>query len=162
MLPHHATMQRKCIVDKVSKVREWIKNISEKRGELGGHSICPYAFSASVHIEERALRRVTLSSLPNADVIVYILEDDISECALMQRVAEINMSQSMWYALDDHMDDATYINGVQSNFSKGNLLLIQKRDKLERARETLHQTDYYKYWSPTMYRRIVNGKLTSR
>ena len=71
------------------------------------------------------------------------------------------MSQGVWYALDDHMDDATYINGVQSNFGKGNLLLIQKRDKLERARETLHQTDYYKYWSPTMYRRIVNGQ-TSR
>jgi len=162
MLPQAETIRRKCIVDKVSKVRDWIKYISEQRGELGGHSICPYAFSASVHIEERALRRVTLSSLPNADVIIYILEDDISECALMQRVAEINMSQSEWYALDDHMDDATHINGVQSNFSKGNLLLIQKRDKLERAREQLHKTDYYTHWSPTLYRRIVNGKLTSR
>lgn len=162
MLPLAETIRRRCIVDKVSKVREWIKELTKQRGELGGHSICPYAFSASVHIEERALRRVTLSSLPDADVIVYILEDDISECALMQRVAEINMSQGVWYALDDHMDDATFINGVQSNFGKGNLLLIQKRDKLERARETLHQTDYYKYWSPTMYRRIVNGKLTSR
>ena len=157
-----AIKRRKCIVDKVSKVREWIKNISEKRGELGGHAICPYAFSASVHIEERALRRVTLSSLPDADVIVYIVEDDISECALMQKVAELNMCQSEYVVLDDHMNDTTYINGVQTNFSKGNLLLIQKRDKLESARESLHKTDYYKYWSPSMYRRIVNGKLTSR
>jgi hypothetical protein len=158
MLPLAEIVKRKCIVDKVSRVKEWIKYISEQRGDLGGHAICPYAFSASVHIEERALRRVTLSSLPNADVIVYILEDDISECALMQRVAEINMSQSVWYALDDHMDDATYINGVQSNFNEGNLLLIQKRDKLEKAREQLHKTDYYQYWSPTLYRRIINGK----
>ncbi|AOO12031.1 hypothetical protein Np200711_085 [Cyanophage S-RIM44] len=158
MLPVAEIVKRKCIVDKVSRVKEWIKYISEQRGDLGGHAICPYAFSASVHIEERALRRVTLSSLPNADVIIYILEDDISECALMQRVAEINMSQSVWYALDDHMDDATHINGVQSNFNEGNLLLIQKRDKLEKAREQLHKTDYYKHWSPTLYRRIINGK----
>ena len=161
MLRHPAIKQRKCIVDKVSKVREWIEYISQKRGELGGYAVCPYAFSASVHIEERALRRVTLNSLPDADVIIFILEDDISECALMQRVTELNMSQTEYIVLDDHMDDMTCINGVQTNFGKGNLLLVQKRDKLEKARESLHQTDYYKYWSPTMYRRIVNGKLTS-
>ena len=43
-------------MDRVSEVREWIKNISEKRGELGGHAICPYAFSVSVCIEERSER----------------------------------------------------------------------------------------------------------
>ena len=47
-------------MDKVSEVRDWIKYISEKRGELGGFAICPYAFSASVHIEETALSEVTL------------------------------------------------------------------------------------------------------
>lgn len=145
-------------MDKVSKVREWIEYISQKRGELGGYSVCPYAFSASVHIEERALRRVTLNSLPDVDVIIFILEDDISECALMQRVAELNMSQTEYIVLDDHMDDTTYINGVRTNFGKGNLLLVQKRNKLEKAREQLHKTDYYKHWSPSLYRRIVNGK----
>ena len=162
MLRHPAIKQRKCIVDKVSKVREWIEYISQKREDLGGYAVCPYAFSASVHIEERALRRVTLNSLPDADVIIFILEDDISECALMQRVTELNMSQTEYIVLDDHMDDTTCINGVQTNFGKGNLLLVQKRDKLETARESLHQTDYYKYWSEEMYRRIVNGKLISR
>lgn len=158
MLRHPAIKQRRCIVDKVSKVREWIEYISQKRGELGGYSVCPYAFSASVHIEERALRRVTLNSLPDVDVIIFILEDDISECALMQRVAELNMSQTEYIVLDDHMDDTTYINGVRTNFGKGNLLLVQKRNKLEKAREQLHKTDYYKHWSPSLYRRIVNGK----
>lgn len=158
MLRLVAIMRRKCIVDKVSKVREWIKYISKEHKDLGGYAICPYAFSASVHIEECNLRRVTLNSLPQVDVIVYILEDDISECVMLQRVAELNMSQNEYIVLDDHMSDTTYINGVQSNFGKGNLLLVQKRAKLEKARETLHKTEYYKYWSPTMYRRIINGK----
>lgn len=151
-------MQRKCIVDKVSKVRAWIKNISEKRGELGGHAICPYAFSASVHIEERALRQVTLNSVPDADVIIYIVEDHISEGALMQKVAELNMCQTEYIVLDDHKNEPTFINGVQTNFNEHNILLIQKRAKLEKAREHLHQTDYYSYWSEEMYRRVVNGK----
>jgi hypothetical protein len=162
MLPHLETTHVNRIVDKVSKVREWIKHISQKRGELGGHAVCPYAFSASVHIEERALRRVTLNSVPDADVIIYIVEDNISECALMQKVAELNMSQTEYIVLDDHKDEATHINGVQTNFHEHNLLLIQKRAKLEKARESLHQTDYYNYWSEEMYRRVVNGKLTSR
>jgi len=158
MLQVAEIIRRRCIVDKVSKVRAWIEYVSKQRGELGGYAICPYAFSASVHIEERALRRVTLSSLPEKDVIIYILEDDISECALMQRTAEINMSQSVWFALEDHMDETTHIGGLQSNFGKGNLLLIQKRDKLDKAREQLHKTDYYTHWSPSLYRRIVHGK----
>ena len=158
MLPHQETTHVNHIVDKVSKVREWIECISQKRGELGGHAVCPYAFSASVHIEERALRRVTLNSVPDADIIIYILEDDISECALMQKVTELNMSQEEYIVFDDHKNEPTYINGVQTNFGKGNILFISKRDKLESARENLHQTDYYNYWSEEMYRRVVNGK----
>lgn len=150
------------IVDKVSKVKEWIKNISQKRGDLGGHSICPYAFSASVHIEERSLRSVALTSVPDVDVIIYIVEDDISEVSMMQKIAELNMSQSEYIVLDDHRDDSTFINGIKTNFSEHNLILIQKRDKLEKARDLLHQTDYYHYWSEELYRRIVDGKQSNR
>ncbi|CAF34141.1 hypothetical protein S-PM2d077 [Synechococcus phage S-PM2] len=151
-------------MDKVSKVKEWIKNISTKREELGGHSICPYAFSASVHIEERSLRSVSLNSgnLVDYDVIIYIIEDDIDEAAMMQKVAELNMSQTEYLVLDDHKNESTYINGIQSNFCEHNLILIQKRDKLEKARDQLHKTNYYDYWSEQMYRRIVNGKKSDR
>jgi len=162
MLPHLETTHVNRIVDKVSKVREWIECISQKRGELGGHAVCPYAFSASVHIEERALRHVTLNSVPDADVVIYIVEDDISESAMMQKIAELHMSQTEYIVLDDHKNEPSHINGIQTNFHEHNLLLVQKRAKLEKARESLHQTDYYNYWSEEMYRRVVNGKLASR
>ncbi len=45
---------------KVSEIREWIKHVSKKREELGDHAIYPYAFLASVHVEERARSEVTL------------------------------------------------------------------------------------------------------
>ena len=143
------------IVDKVSEVREWIKYISEKRGELGGFAICPYAFSALVHVEKRTLSDVTL--IEGFDVVVFIVEDDISVASMLQKIAELNMVYRDYIWLDDHKEETTYLSGVQSNFGKANLILCQKRDKLLQARENLSKTDYYKYWSEELYNRIVKG-----
>ncbi len=72
------------------------------------------------------------------------------------------MSQTEYIVLDDHRDDSTFINDLKTNFSEHNLILIQKRDKLSKAREQLHQTNYYDYWSTELYRRIVDGKQSDR
>ena len=145
------------IVDKgrVEEVKEWIKELTVKREELGGFSICPYAFSALVHVEERALSDVTL--IKGFDVVVFIVEDDISVASMLQKIAELNMIYRDYIWLDDHKEETTYINGVQSNFGKANLILCQKRDKLLQARETLHKTNYYTYWSTDLYKRIERG-----
>lgn len=145
------------IVDKgkVEAVRDWIKELTVKREELGGFSICPYAFSALVHVEERALSKVTL--IEGFDVVVFIVEDDISVASMLQKIAELNMIYRDYIWLDDHKEETTYISGVQSNFGKANLILCQKRDKLLQARETLHKTNYYTYWSTDLYKRIVRG-----
>lgn len=147
-------MQRSDIEDRVSK---WIEHVSEGREELGGHAICPYASSAYVEVIKCKLADIALNSDANADVIIFDV-GNVSLCAMMQKTSELSMMYPDYVILDDHMDEPTYINGVQSNFGVGNLILIQKKDKLESAREILHKTDYYKYWSPTMYRRIINGK----
>lgn len=139
------------------RVSKWIEYISKEREELGGYPICPYAFSASVEVIECKLADIALNSDANADVIIFDV-GNVSLCAMMQKISELSMQYPDYMILDDHKDDPTYIKGIQSNFGEGNLILIQKRDKLESARETLHKTDYYRYWSPTMYRRIVNGK----
>lgn len=141
-------------MDKVSKVREWIKNIAVKRKELGGFSICPYAFSASVEIIECALTSVSLKP-GDAEVVVYIVEDSVSLAALLQKVTELNMRHADYLFLDDHVSEPTFINGIQTNFGKHNIIIAQKRDKLLRARENLHKTDYYKLWSEELYNRIV-------
>jgi len=159
MLPLAGTKRGNPIVDKVSEVREWIKHVSEKRGELGGFAICPYAFSASVHIEEVALSGVTL--IEGVDVVIFIV-GDCTVASMMARVSELNMLYPDYIWLDDHKDEPTYIQGVQSNFGKDNLILCQKRDKLLEARENLHKTDYYNHWHQEMYKRIIHGKFTSR
>ena len=160
MLPLAEIKRGNHTVDKVSEVREWIRHISEKRGELGGHAICPYAFSASVHIEERALSEVTLIE-EDVDVVIFIV-GNCSVAAMMATVDHLNMVHRDYMWLDDHKDEPTFINGVQSNFGKDNLILCQKRDKLLEARENLHKTDYYSHWHQEMYKRIIHGKFTSR
>lgn len=160
MLPLAETKQKRNTVDKVSEIREWIKHVSMKRGELGGFAICPYAFSASVCIEERALSDVTLIE-EDVDVVIFIVED-CSVAAMMATVDYLNMIHRDYMWLDDHKDEPTFINGVQSNFGKHNLILCQKRDKLLKAREQLQKTDYYSHWHQEMYERIINGKFTSR
>jgi len=156
------------IVDKASEVKEWIKEISVKRGELGGHAICPYAFSASVKIVERALNKLTLKAefvkfieIENYEVAIFIVEDDVTLPMMLQTMSELSMMFSDYVFLDDHKDDPTFINGIQSNFGKHNLIIVQKRDKLLKAREQLAETNYYGFWTKEMYERIVNGKLTS-
>ena len=114
-----------------------------------------YAFSALVHVEERALSDVTLKE--GFDVVVFIVEDDISVASMLQKIAELNMIYRDYIWLDDHKEETTCINGAQSNFGKANLILCQQRDKLLQARETLHKTNYYTYWSNDLYKRIVRG-----
>ena len=160
MLPLAEIKRGNPIVDKVSEVREWIKHVSVKRGELDGFAICPYAFSASVHIEEVALSEVTLIEA-DAEVIIFIV-GDCTVAAMMATVDRLNMTYRDYIWLDDHKDEPTFINGVQSNFGKDNLILCQKRDKLLEARKQLHKTDYYSHWHQEMYKRIIHGKFTSR
>ena len=119
MLRVAETKQRRNTVDKVSEVREWIKHVSVKRGELGGHAICPYAFSASVHIEETALSDVTL--IEGFDVVIFIV-GDCSIASMMATVDRLNMIHRDYMWLDDHKDEPTFIGGVQSNFGKDNLI----------------------------------------
>jgi len=154
--------KRRCIVDKVSEVRQWIEHVSVKREELGGHAICPYAFSASVCIEERALSEVTLIEGATEDIIIFIVEDNVTLASVLNKVAELNMKHPEHVFLDDHKDDPTHIMGIQSNFGKHNLIMCQRNDKLLEAREKLHKTDYYTYWHQQMYERIINGKFPNR
>jgi hypothetical protein len=162
MLLRAEITKRKCIVDKVSEVRQWIEHVSKKREELGGHAICPYAFSASVKVVETALSEVTLIEGATEDIIIFIVGDNVTLASMLNKVAELNMKHQEHVFLDDHVDEPTHIMGIQSNFGKYNMIMCQRNDKLLEAREKLHKTDYYTYWHQEMYQRIINGKFPNR
>lgn len=146
--------ERNGIADKVGDVRKWIATLITPKEELGNHSICPFAAASTVAIMETPLGGV--APLDGCDVAVFI----VGECSLedlQARCRSLNVTYPRYLFLDDHRDDPSYINGVQTNNGKHNLILCQLRDKLLKARENLHKTDYYEYWSEDLYKQIVEG-----
>lgn len=159
MLPRHETRHVRSIVDKVSKIKEWIQKISESNEALGGYSICPYAGAAKYSVTECDLKDIVWKvDTSSDDIQIFIVEDDCTLDAIVDWRNALNRRYKDYLFLDDHIDEATFIQGIQSNFGKGNIMIAQRRDELYRARNTLHKTEYYSYWSEELYGRILNGK----
>jgi hypothetical protein len=58
--------------------------------------------------------------------------------------------------LPDHKDRDTFINGVQTNNGKYNLILCQWRDNLESARTKLKNSNYYSFWDQEYLKEILS------
>jgi hypothetical protein len=156
MLPPVETMLVKNIVDKATKdIQDWILSLTKPKRELGRFATCPYAQFAKYQIEKRLIS--DLEPLEGAEVAIFVLGDAHTLEELLERCRELNEAYPDYIFLEDHKDDPSYINGVQTNNGKYNLILCQSKEKLLKARETLKETRYYSYWDEEMYNRIVQG-----
>jgi len=142
-------------VGKVAEdINEWIRGITRPQEALGGFPVCPYASKATYCVKECSLSDV--GPVEGVDVAIFVVGDcEVSR--MLQRCSELNMIHRDYIFLDDHSSEPSYINGVQTNCGKYNLILVQRRDELFEARDHLRKTEYYKFWSEEMYNRIVEG-----
>ena len=62
-------------------------------------------------------------------------------------VFNMEMMYTDLVALEDHPDDKEIINGVQMNFGKCILVLVQRLSKLNEASNILKEKGYYDNWS---------------
>lgn len=148
-----ATTLGKSTEDKVTDIRNWIAWLCAPQEVLGRHPICPFAATATVIIQDSFLRNVAPWS--GVDVAIFIVEDDLTLKDLQNRCKTLNAYYPEYIFLDDHKDDPSYINGIQTNNGSYNLILVQSKNKLLSAREVLHKSDYYAYWSEDFYQKIV-------
>lgn len=156
MLQPVATMLVKNIVDKVTKdIQDWILGLIKPKRELGRFATCPYAQFAKYSIEKRLIS--DLQPLEGVEVAIFVLDDSHTLEDLLEACRALNEAYSDYIFLDDHKDDHTYINGVQTNNGKYNLILCQNKEKLMKARENLKTTRYYSYWEESLYNKIVQG-----
>ena len=156
MLPQAEIMLGKNIVDKVTKdIQNWIIDLSKPRKELGKFAVCHYAQFAKYQIEKRSIS--DLAPPEGVEVAIFVLEDSHTLEDLVGRCRELNEAHPDYVFLDDHKDDPSFINGIQTNNGKYNLIICQDKKKLLTARENLHTTKYYSYWDEEMYNRIVKG-----
>ena len=125
-------------------ILHWIGQLSKIRPELGNFAICPYASKANYTIVDEKLSQI----VPNDDfdVIIYVVEDNISAQFLYDAVDDYNRNYPDYKFIADHGKTKTYIQGIQTSNGKYNLVLCQLRKELTEARKKLAKTNYYDYW----------------
>jgi hypothetical protein len=156
MLPPAVTKPVKNIVDKETKdIQDWIIRISKPRNELGRFATCPYARFSKYQIEKRSIS--DLAPLAGVEVAIFVLEDSLTLDDLLGACRALNEAYPDYIFLDDHRDNDTFINGVQTNNGIYNLIICQNKERLLQARKDLHETKYYSYWDQEMYHKIVQG-----
>ena len=141
--------------EKSRYILHWIKQLSKIRPELGNFAICPYASNANFAIVDEKLSQI----MPNNDfdVIIYVVEDDISANFLYDAVDDYNHNYPEYRFIADHGKTKTYIQGIQTSNGKYNLVLCQSRKELTEARKKLGKTSYYDYWDESYLYEVLEN-----
>ena len=139
--------------EKNKYILHWVKQLSKLRPEIGNFSICPYASGANFQIIEEKLYKITPNS--EYDVIIYVVEDDISADFLYDAVDDYNRNYPEYRFIADHGKTKTYIQGIQTGNGKYNLVLCQPRKELTEARKKLAKTTYYDHWNKNYLEEVL-------
>ena len=140
--------------DKKSRyILHWIDQLSKIRPELGNFAICPYASKANFSIIDNKLSQIVPK--PDFDVVIYVVEDNISAQFLYDAVDDYNRNYPEYKFIPDHGKTKTYIQGIQTSNGLYNLVLCQPRKELTEARKKLARTDYYNYWDKSYLKEVL-------
>jgi hypothetical protein len=144
----------------------WIKRISEKKDELGGFNVCPYAkasledkkvFWSYIGQECEAYILRYIEATPDFEVIVfYNLKKNLTDEDLKNIISKLQSKRNDMIFLKDHPNNPGFINGVNTSNGEYPTILVQPRVNLEEAREKLMKTNYYDYWSEDYKKEILN------
>lgn len=138
----------------IEHIKKWIDYVSLPQDLLGGLSICPFAKKAKFRIIRTSTTRLKIPE-DDFEIIIFKVEDKISEDDLMKFCKEMNKMYKELIFLPDHKNRETFINRIKTSNNKYNFILCQKRDKLEEARELLKKTNYYSYWNKSYLNEIT-------
>ena len=134
-------------------ILHWIGQLSKIRPELGNFAICPYASKANYKIVEEKLSQIVPN--PDYDVIIYVVEDNMSAQFLYDAVDDYNRNYPDYKFIADHGKTKTYIQGIQTSNGFFNLVLCQPRKELTEARKKLAKTNYYDYWDKNYLEEVL-------
>lgn len=138
---------------KESHIFNWIKDVSKVRPELNGFAVCPFASQSKYKVIECNAEDITL--IDGYDVLIYIIEDHFDLDAVQSWVNYYNSKHKGWKFFEDCGTYDTFINGIQTNNGKYNLILSQPTEKLSKFREHLAKTSYYDLWDDEYLKEIL-------
>ena len=134
-------------------IKEWIAKISEVRPELGNFAICPYSHSATYEVVEAPIDDIM--PIKGCDVVIFVVEDYLDADAIQMWCEIYNTIYPEFIFLEDCGNYHTFLNGIQTNNGKYNLMLCQSKVKLRQHREILAKSGYYAHWNDAMMQEIL-------
>ena len=143
-----------------SHIKLWTKHLSMVQSELGGLAVCPYAVRARYKILDRVRKKIRFEKdqtlLETLDVLLYLKEFRMKKKDMYELCDQLNDTHKEYVFLADHWDTETNIKDVRTNNGLYNLILCQKRSKLENARNFLRSKNYYSYWSKKYLKDVMS------
>jgi hypothetical protein len=138
-------------------ISDWVDKVSEKRPELDGKAICPFArkayddgkvFWSYINYEaEMYIESYIDSFKQDYELIAFInLGKNLTNDECISIIKSLNKKYSEIIFLKDHPDDPGYIKGLFTGNGEFPIILAQPKDKLNLARQKLLKTGYYKFW----------------
>lgn len=126
-------------------INEWITRISDKKSDLGGHSICPFARQPRIVTVDK----LTVESIVGFDdrLSVYIESTTSSSYQDIELVCrQLKLLNPNHVFLPDHPDRKNYIKNHETGNRVRPCIIIQTKQELDSARAAISKTDYYSYW----------------
>ena len=139
--------------EKEHHILNWIKEVSKVRPKLSGFAICPFAERSKFKIVECQVEDI--QPIEGYDVVIFIIEDYLDLNAINLWVDYYNSIHKKWKFFEDCGLYDTFINEIQTNNGKYNLILGQPIQKLRKFRENLAKTTYYDLWDEDYLKEIL-------
>ena len=138
----------------IEEIENWINKIKDTHPNLNGHSICPFAKTNTYKIIKCSIDEIKPLN-EKFGVIIFVIEDNITEKYIFKKIKEFNKKYSEYTFFEDLKNRPTFINEIQTNNGKHNLILYQNAKFLTRMRYILAKTNYYDFWSSTYLKKIL-------
>jgi hypothetical protein len=148
-------------------IDDYIKYITLKRKELGGHAICPFAkkfLDKTEIIESDDLERDALKCLEAEEQpmvwVIYGCPKKFNKdwlTSFCDKHKDLAKSKDLWL-IWDHPDQVNKIGEVSTNNKEYGIVLIQPLKELNNYSDKLKNSNYYGYWSKEYYNDIVKSR----
>ena len=154
----------------INDIKQWVEEFVSVKNETLNKIPCPFAKQALLDdkIKYISTERIgeALSDLVDnwtdkyevvvlyTDTLLYT-PSEVSD--IVKRFNELAMPRDI-VALEDHPEDHEILNGVEMNFGKAILVLVQRLSKLNRASAMLKKQGYYDNWSQENYDDVVSWR----
>lgn len=141
-------------------LKNWQNYVSKPRKELDGVPICPFAASENITFEvvlsdKELLIQVLKKEKEDINLFMFIDKNKILNSESVEGLVEFynSISDKYSYFVDDY-NNPQYMNGINTGNGKYIIIIAQKKDILEAARNKLKKTNYYNFLDSDYLRKI--------